>query len=226
MNATDHPMVKTVSGAAPAQPRNVKHAGGSWVARVLLALWLVLVFVLGAAGAFARPAGQVPYPIALGVAAPLIVFLGAFWLSGAFRAYVLAIDLPLVTAVQAWRFAGFGFLALYAHDVLPPLFAWPAGLGDIAIGLTAPWVAFAIARRAGFAAGPLFVGWNLFGMLDLVVAVGLGALSSSLATGAAGEVTTAPMARLPLVLIPAFLVPLFLMLHLAALFQARRLASS
>jgi hypothetical protein len=30
------------------------------------------------------------------------------------------------------------------------------------------------------------------------------------------------MAQLPLVLIPAYLVPIFLMLHLAALFQARR----
>jgi hypothetical protein len=226
MNATDHPMVKAVSGAAPVQPRDVRHAGGSWVARVVLALWLALVFILGAAGAFVRPAGQVPYPIALGVAAPLLVFVVAFWLSGTFRAYVLAIDLPLVTAVQAWRFAGFGFLALYAYDVLPPLFAWPAGLGDMAIGLTAPWVALALARRGGFATDPLFVAWNLFGMLDLVVAVGLGALSSSLAAGVAGEMTTAPMARLPLVLIPAFLVPLFLMLHLAALFQARRRASS
>jgi hypothetical protein len=39
-------------------------------------------------------------------------------------------------------------------------------------------------------------------------------------------VTTGPMAQLPLVLIPAYLVPLFVMLHLAALFQARRQASS
>jgi hypothetical protein len=30
------------------------------------------------------------------------------------------------------------------------------------------------------------------------------------------------MAQLPLVLIPAYFVPLFIMLHLAALFQARR----
>jgi hypothetical protein len=34
------------------------------------------------------------------------------------------------------------------------------------------------------------------------------------------------MAQLPLVLIPAYLVPLFVMLHLAALFQARRRAST
>jgi len=54
--------------------------------------------------------------------------------------------------------------------------------------------------------------------------VSVGGLSSALASGVTGEVTTGPMAQLPLVLIPAYLVPLFVMLHLAALFQARRRA--
>jgi hypothetical protein len=43
-----------------------------------------------------------------------------------------------------------------------------------------------------------------------------------LATGAAGEVTVAPMAQMPLLLVPAYLVPLFFIWHLIALFQARR----
>jgi hypothetical protein len=46
---------------------------------------------------------------------------------------------------------------------------------------------------------------------------------ATLATGAPGEVSTAPMSTLPLLLIPAFLVPLFLMLHTAALMQSRRM---
>ena len=40
-----------------------------------------------------------------------------------------------------------------------------------------------------------------------------------------GKITTGPMAQLPLVLIPAYFVPIFVMLHLAAFFQARRLAA-
>src|SRR5205807_4383815 len=103
-----------------------------------------------------------PYPIAIGVAAPVIVFLAAFWRIAAFRNLVT--DLPLITAVQAWRFAGFGFLALYAHGELPGVFAWPAGLGDMAIGLTAPLVALALIRRPAFAASRLFVLWNLLGI--------------------------------------------------------------
>ena len=117
------------------------------------------------------------------------------------------------------------FLALTAHSILPGLFAWPAGLGDIAIGVTAPWIVVALIRRPGFVTGPIFVIWNLLGILDLVVAVSLGALNSGFVPGLAGEMTTAAMAQLPLVLIPAYLVPLFIMLHLAALVQARREAS-
>jgi hypothetical protein len=188
---------------------------------VVLVLWLALVFVLGAGGALVRSPGAPPLPILVAVTAPLAAFVAALWVIPGFRAFVLAADLPLITAIQGWRVAGFGFLALYAHGVLPGLFAWPAGLGDIAIGVTAPWVMRSLAGRPRFAASPLFVIWNLLGIADLVVAVSTGALGSVLATGVAGEITTAPMAQLPLVLIPAYFVPLFIMLHLVALMQAR-----
>src|SRR5262245_59247449 len=192
----------------------------------VLALWFAAVFLLGAAGAIARPAGTPPVPILIAATAPVIAFLGTYWSWPAFRAYVLSLDLPLAAAIQAWRAGGLGFLALYAHGVLPGGFAWPAGLGDIAIGGTAPGVARALVRRPGFAASRAFVVWNLLGILDLVVAVSVGGLSSALASGGAGEVTTGPMARLPLVLIPAYLVPLLVMLHLAAVFQESRRATS
>jgi hypothetical protein len=207
------------------QPRWPIVSGTMSFVAVVLAAWFALIVLIGARGAFVTPPGVLPLPIAIGVTVPVIVFLGAFWTSRRFRELVLAADLRLITGIQAWRAAGFGFLALYAHGVLPGIFAWPAGLGDIAIGVTAPWIVFALIRQPGFAASKTFVVWNLLGLLDLVVAVGTGALGSGLATGIAGEITTRPMAQLPLVLIPAYMVPTFIMLHLAALFQARRLAS-
>ena len=136
----------------------------------------------------------------------------------------MSIDLPTMAGIQAWRLAGLGFLALYAYGILPGLFAWPAGIGDMAIGLTAPLVILALRRRPAFAVGRLFLAWNLLGMLDLVVAVGLGATSAVLGIGISAEITTFPMGVLPLVLVPTFLVPLFLMLHLAALLQAGEMA--
>src|SRR5258708_6580371 len=118
---------------------------------------------------------------------------------------------------------GFGFLALYTYGVLPGVFAWPAGLGDMAIGVTAPLMLASLLRRPNFAASKSFVAWNLSGILDLTVAVSIGALVPLLAPNFYGAVTTAPMAHLPLVLVPTYLVPTFLMLHLTALFQSRRL---
>jgi hypothetical protein len=197
----------------------------SFIASVL-AIWFGLIFVLGANGAFARPTDEPPVPILIGVTGPLVAVVAACLGWGAFRASVLAADLRLLSAIQGWRAGGLGFLALHAHGVLPGLFAWPAGLGDIAIGVTAPWVTLALIRRPSFVSSPMFVVWNLLGILDLVVAVGTGALSSGIVPGLVGEVTTAPMSQLPLVLIPAYLVPLFIMLHLVALFQTRRQASS
>ena len=92
------------------------------------------------------------------------------------REFVLSADLRLIVGMQAWRWAGFGFLTLYTYRVLPGIFAWPAGLGDMAIGLTAPLILAALLRRPGFAAGNRFVAWNISGILDLAVAVSLGAL--------------------------------------------------
>ena len=188
-------------------------------------IWLAAVLVLGAAGVFVRPAQEPPIPVLLGVIIPFAAFLTALVAWPAFRLTMLSSDPRVLTAMQAWRAAGLVFLALYAEGILPGLFAWPAGLGDMAIGVTAPWVVAALLRNPDFVGSRTFVLWNLFGVLDLFVAVTTGALSSWFAGTGAGTITTAPMARLPLVLIPAFFVPLLLMIHVVALLQARQAGS-
>lgn len=198
-----------------------QHGNIRLLVEIALALWFALVLFLGAVGAFVQPPNLPPLPIFVGVFAPLAVFLAAYRLSDSFRAFVLASDLRLAAAIQGWRVAGLGFLALYTYGILPGQFAIPAGVGDIAIGVTAPWIASALIRRPAFLTTRIFTVWNLLGILDLVVAVATGTLSSGFFGKFTPEITSAPMARLPLILIPAYLVPLFVMLHLAALFQAR-----
>jgi hypothetical protein len=109
--------------------------------------WFVLIFLLGARDAFSALPGELPLRILFAVTVPIAAFLLLYRLSGAFRDLVLGFDLRLATGIQAWRFAGLGFVALYTHGVLPGVFAWPAGLGDIAIGVTAPLVILALIRR-------------------------------------------------------------------------------
>jgi hypothetical protein len=206
----DQPKVLAISGT------------GTFVAVFFLA-WLALIFVLAARGAFVAPRGAPPLAMLIGLLAPLSLFLVGYQTIPKLREFILSADLRLIVAIQAWRWAGFGFLTLYTYGVLPGIFAWPAGLGDMAIAVTAPLVLAALLRRPGFAAGKSFVAWNLSGILDLTVAVSIGALIPLLAPNLYGAVSTAPMTQLPLVLVPTYLVPTFLILHLTALFQARRL---
>jgi len=210
----------------PAQSQPIGLSGIRLSVTLVLTVWFLLVVSLGAVGTFVARPGTPPFPIAIGVGAPLLLFFAWLRLSQSFRDFVLSLDLRLVAGMQAWRWAGLGFLSLYAYKVLPAIFALPAGLGDMAIGITAPWIILALVRQPSFAASAAFIRWNLLGILDLIVALSIGTLSGILATGAPGEISTAPMETLPLLLIPAFLVPLFLMLHTAALMQSRQIIRS
>jgi hypothetical protein len=190
-----------------------------------LVVWFVLIFSLGLGEVFVTPGDTPPLALLIAVTAPLILFLAGFWGSRSIREFVLAADLRFMTAIQAWRIGGFSFLALYTYGILPGYFAWPAGVGDMAIGVTAPWIIAALMRERSFATSKSFVAWNIFGILDLVVAVGSGALGPLFFVhDVLGAGATLAMAHLPLVLVPAFFVPLFIILHLAALSQARRFA--
>lgn len=210
----------------PAQSQPTGLSGMALNVSLVLTAWFLLVVSLAAVGGFVSRAGTPPVPIAIGVGAPLIAFFAWLRLSPAFRDFVLALDLRFIAGIQAWRWAGLGFLSLYAHNILPGIFALPAGLGDMAVGFVAPWIILGLVRRPEFAASAAFRRWNVLGIVDLVVAVSLGTLSAALSTGAPGEISTAPMATFPLVLIPAFLVPLFLMLHAAALMQSQQMIRS
>lgn len=208
---------------------NNGHSNMRSVVFIALALWLGLVAFLASQGAFVGSAGSPPLPIFFGFAIPLVVFFAAYFGWTAFQTFILGADLRLVAAIQAWRWGGLGFLTLYAKGILPWLFAFPAGLGDMAIGVSAPWIVLSLVRQPLFAASRRYAIWNILGIVDFLVALSMGTLCSGAFPGITrliGNVTTGPMAQLPLVLIPAFMVPFFTMLHLTALFQARQLARS
>jgi len=215
--------MRTMSLPQPADSQPGRRGGIRFAVASAITVWFALVVSFGAAGAFVGPPGRPPIPMAIGVGVPLVFFFGFLRLSQSFRQFVLSIDLRLIAAIQAWRWAGLGFLSLYAQKVLPAVFALPAGLGDMAIGFAAPWIVLSLIRQPGFAASRAFIRWNVLGILDLIIAISIGTLSAFFATGVPGEISAAPMATQPLLLIPAFLVPLFLMLHTAALMQSRRL---
>jgi len=184
------------------------------------------VLVAGFAGAFESGPSRPPLAVLLAVAAPPLIFAAVYRASRRFRDFVLAIDLRLLTTIQSWRVIGVMFLVFYAFGLLPGLFAWPAGIGDLAVGLAAPFVLLAILR-----ASPTWrrqVMWlNVAGLLDFVGALGTGVLTSNNAIGLAADgAVRVSMGSLPLSLIPTFAVPLWPIFHIISLVQLARTAGT
>jgi hypothetical protein len=189
---------------------------------IALVAWFVAVLALGANGAFMAPPHTPPLALLIGFVAPIAAGLVAWRVSIRFRDWVLGVEPRLLVALNAWRFGGFAFVALSVWGILPGFFAWPAGLGDMAVAATAPWMLGRLAESRAFASSRAFMRWNRLGLLDLFCAVSLGAIGGFLASDQ--PVTTAPMATLPLVLIPVYFVPLYILIHFALLAQAKRAA--
>lgn len=156
-------------------------------------------------------------------AAPPAIAALAFWFSPAFRRALAAVPLPALVGVQLYRVIGAVFLVLLAQEQLPAHFALPAGWGDVAIGLAAPLIAVALARGVR-GARPMGIAWNVLGLADLAVAVGMGTgWLAPLLAPALGRVPPAPaMGAFPLILVPMFAVPVSVMLHLLALARLLR----
>jgi len=192
------------------------------VLTLVLVVWLLSVVAAGAAGIFEAAPSSPPLALLVAVVGPPLVFALVYRISRTFRDFALNIDLRLLTAMQSWRVLGGMFLALYAFGLLPGLFAWPAGIGDVAVGVAAPFVVLAMLRGA-----PTWrrtVTWlNIAGLVDFVGAVGTGALTSTLSLGGmADEASRASMGALPLSLVPTFGVPLWTIFHVISLLQLRR----
>lgn len=191
---------------------------------VLLLVWFAAAAVIGVGELMVNTAGSPMAPIAVTALAPPALFLALYRLSPTVRRFVLAQDIRTLTMLHHWRVVGFGFLLLYSHGVLPGLFAWPAGLGDVLIGLAAPLVVLRLTRDPSYAASPGLVRFHLLGLTDFAVAV----LSAGLTAGAwpaltADGLTSAPMDVWPLNLFPSFIVPAFIILHLAVLLKVREM---
>ncbi len=110
---------------------------------------------------------------------------------------------------HSFRVAGVAFLITMALGHLSWLFALPAGLGDIATGIAAPLVARALARGGGRRAARWL---NAFGMIDLLMALTLGAITGYQLVGV--PAASASVTELPFALIPTAGVPLLLVLHI------------
>lgn len=190
----------------------------------VLAGWLAVTGGLAWLGAYQGAANGVP-TIQFGIFAPILIGLLLYWRVPSVARLIEAVPQQWLVGVQLYRVLGAVFVVLFAAGELPGLFALPAGLGDLAVGLLAPLIARSWVRRPRESAGAVW-SWNTLGLADLAVALATGfATSPSPFQIAAVANPNDLISAFPLVLIPVFLVPLSVLLHLASLAKLRRSAA-
>jgi hypothetical protein len=186
-----------------------------------VALWFIFAFVMGIQGNYVSSPTNPPLLLGLTFIVPILVFIVLYWTNTSLRAFAHTLNLKVTIGLNLWRLGGVDFLIRYAQGHLPAGFAFPAGIGDVITGLTAIPLLLAISRNTP-TARKRFVAWNVFGLIDLILAVSLGILHSQSSFGilAGSGPTTLLMGEFPRSMIPTFFVPSFILLHLLAL--ARR----
>lgn len=181
----------------------------------LIVVWLIIV--ISAAKLLVFKDGRVPAGFA--ALTPIVIFVLWSLISPSFRQFIFSLDTRTLTLLQAWRVAGFVWFVAAAYGILPGAFAQPAGWGDLAVGLSAPFVAIYLSKlesRRG-----LLV-WQTLGFLDLIMAVTLGVLASPRIHLIGNGMTTAALTVLPLSIIPTFGVPLAIIFHIVCIANLSR----
>jgi hypothetical protein len=192
--------------------------GGSvGVAVIFLSFGFAASTAISAVGGFGAAAGKFAIVLlALSLVVPLAVGVTLALASSSVRRLISQPEVqPNVVAVHALRFLeGSVFVAMVPLGVLPAIFALPAGLGDVLVGLGA----LAAVRWISSGRRGRVIWWNLVGLLDLANATVLGLMT---VPGPLHFLQTSPTSALllasPLTIIPTFCVPIFVLLHLISL---------
>ena len=191
---------------------------------IVLIGWFLTATVSAWFGAYHAAPGTMP-TIQYALLTPIIIGAWLIWRSPTVGRVIDAIPQQWLVGIQIFRVLGGTFLVLYAMGEMPGIFAWPAGIGDLLVGVLAAVVAIAYAR-APRENSDLVMWWNILGVTDLVIAVATGVSSSPSSIQVTSfDQPNELISMFPLVLVPAFLVPLWILLHIASLTKLRRAAA-
>jgi hypothetical protein len=187
-----------------------------WGAGVLLAAWLVVRLVMQVS----PPGGRV-----LGATATVaFVVFGMvagtlpLWISPTFRQIIHTLPATWILGFHAGRFVGGLFLALLNLKLLPPEFALPAGYGDVSVAVLSMLVVYLLATKKPYARTAA-IGWNLLGILDLMLALITGVIYIPPCVRRLAAMGASTLYVNYILIIPAYSVPLMSVFHVYSLHQ-------
>jgi hypothetical protein len=194
----------------------------AWLAvMVPVTLWAAVAWTAAINGVFRT--GFSPLPLLpAAILLPIVVGVPLLVLSKRVGQVLDATPETWLVALQVYRILGVQWLAYWMRGLLPAIFAWPAGTGDVLTGLLALQAAIAVA--AGTARGRrAAIYWNIFGLADFVIAIPLGMIvSPGPFQLIVPDVLGVGVDAFPNVLTPAFVVPSSILLHVLSIRQLLR----
>jgi hypothetical protein len=189
---------------------------------ILFTAWLGLAWWLAVAGAFrgGLRSGVPALPIANFL--PVLIGLPLLVRSKRIGALLDAMPTSWLVGLQVYRVFGGIFLVAWGRGSISSAFALPAGTGDVLVGLLALPVAHLLYTGAAAARGTA-IAWNVLGLADFTIAIGLGILTTPGPLQLiVPDVANAQLGTFPMVMIPTFAVPSSILLHALSLRQLWR----
>jgi hypothetical protein len=208
-----------LSGSVIAAGGNRRVAGSAAAGfAAVWAAWIIVSAILADSSAYRQSTSETRPWIGVAAGGALVAALIGTAIPAVGKALRAPGSLARLTVPHTFRVVGVAFIVVMALGKLPAAFALPAGLGDIAVGIAAPFIARRLA--GGDRSGAIW--FNILGILDLIVAVSIGFLAG-LGPSRLLDISpsTADVALLPLALIPTTAVPLAVALHVTSLIRLR-----
>jgi hypothetical protein len=194
-----------------------------------MAGWFVLSLVLSMNGFFRSSTEYSPGDLAGLVTLvalmniPLVLFCIAYRTTDALKNIIDSVNVQDLIGIQAFRICGSYFLFLAWANRSPAMFALPAGVLDLLIGVSALIIPRLFAKNVTYA-GTLASVWSYVGLADLAVAFTMYFLYFPF------RILEAPAPQIviggfyPIAFIVMFPVPLAIVLHVLTLMKVRKRA--
>lgn len=175
-----------------------------------LLVWFVLALI---SSAWCLKTASAP-AIAIIVWSLTAIVMLLWWRVPTVRSWIVSLPLSALIAIHLCRFVGFYFLILAREGRLPQAFAFPAGIGDIAVAIGALML---LAVPSLMRSRQTVLVWNVIGLADILFVV-----FQALRSGLGDWASMAALRELPLAMLPTFFVPLILVSHVLIFVRLRQ----
>lgn len=172
--------------------------------------YLILVAIASHNGFFDKV--MLPPKIVLTTTLPLAIFVTIIYSTKICKKANAVLELEDLVKIHIFRLIGSTFIILFLYDLLPPVFALFAGIGDVLTAISSIFVAKAIGNKKNYARKLTYI-WNTFGLVDILITSAMAIIFTKISIDNNTQGVEF-LAEFPFCFIPAFAPPTIIFLHL------------